>query len=89
MGLELGQTAKECGAGFWICFGHGKGLICMGYTWFKLGRAGSQKLEENNASTISCIFHILDLLCILYSLSVDWDAKHNQLKEEQKLECAC
>ncbi len=35
------------------------------------------------------LFEIFDTLCILYRLSVDWDAKHNRLKEEHKLERAC
>ncbi len=35
------------------------------------------------------MLHIFDILCVLYRLSVDRDTKHNELKEDHKLERAC
>jgi hypothetical protein len=40
---EWGPAAMGCGVGFWIWFGHGIGLVCMGMCVVKAGE--SRKTE--------------------------------------------
>jgi hypothetical protein len=35
--MEWGQAAMGRGAGLWICFGHGIGLVCMSMCVVKAG----------------------------------------------------
>ncbi len=42
-------------------------------------------MNEIRFLSIFCIFCIFDILCILYRLSVDWDAMSNEFKKEHRL----